>query len=295
MVNRRAIALASLTLVFGGCSGPRPYRLTKPAETISLKGANRAYDALTAETRPTIRVKDLLPQPVAAAQEQAVLDKQFNALTTDEARTLASEVYPVVVDGRQLKPSEKTTGETLLVGTRRFDISGRQVDASDNAVALGAVVGEPHTKPVAFDIGAGIGVMTNTSSGPNNDVMAFFACAKAYPTGGWYSVAEVGDGEKKSHEYLRVPGTDFLDRLSLNVGISNSVGSDTIQDPALFVGVGIDFAPQLGLVAGVAWFELDDSLAGSNNNASFFIGTTLSLGAVADLLSLKAKGFSTAQ
>jgi hypothetical protein len=297
---RAFVALVALPIIVtSACTGPRPFRRSLPQQEVSVLGADPQYAAVISRAPVAPRALtsvnesyslNTLPEPLRDTPLPAFPEGAYTLLRD----AYAVDNYPVFIDSARVPPTSTAplTGRELAVGDAKFDIVGRTVTTSFDKVTLGARQGELHTEPVNFDIGGGIGVLTNTSGATNNDVMGVFAAVRGYPFGGWYAMSKSGTGSDTIYEYTTVPEATFWNRLSLSFGISNSIGNEKIQDPALFVGLGVDVSPQLAFVAGVSWFELDDSLASGNNQTGFFLGTTLSLRAIADLLALKTGGFT---
>jgi hypothetical protein len=73
----------------------------------------------------------------------------------------------------------------------------------------------------------------------------------------------------------------------------SELGDEGVDGAVHHIGVGFDVSPDLAVVAGASFFDLDDALDGGEHDQAFFLGVALNLNAFRYMFSAKPE-FTTA-
>ena len=251
---------------------------------------------------PMQAVRQLVQADAAAAAAADALAAASVAVAAEGSLRVVHPASAVPrLDGRALvDPTDAETvpivgNRTFLAGDLNVDLTGRtgrvlyrRSEAgllAPTELQLDAVRGDRTTQPGYFDVMAGIGVLPNAHAERNNDETGLFVVAKGYPCQQWYVQKQIGTGDGSTTAYAAVPEAEWYQRFSLNFGIGTALQSDVIETPALMLGVGFDVAPQMGILIGAAWYEFAEGRGIGDDNCSLFLGVSISLSSLADLIS----------
>lgn len=179
-----------------------------------------------------------------------------------------------VVTGCRLK-------ETTMADVERgFEWIGQYT--GDRIVAIDDTREPPDAKKITisepgwFDVGVGSGIAFNTDDQPNNDASGVLATLKAYPFGRWYTI----DGNN-TFRAIRERNSVF-NRFSVTYGVStDDFSGGRVSGPIQAFGLGFDFTPELAIMGGFGFYEIDDGSRPDTDNG-LYVGVVVNLKSFVD-------------